>query len=100
MVHCHFDLYKWDGYVTKLYDNNIKNDLDTAIASRGIEKDYINSGYIYNNINNRRQIPTLWLLSTISNIKVQAYIPNLPILTISNFCTRSQFVPLNDWKDP
>lgn len=96
MVYCSSDRCKQESDVTDLCDTNFKNNLYIAIASVGIEGDSMNFSYIYNDIDNKKQNPTLKLLFAISNIKVQAAISNLPTSTIFIFCTRDQLVPLNN----
>lgn len=59
MVYCNSNQHKREGYATEFYDDNFENDLDTGIASVKIERDYINSGCIYNDIDNGRQNSTL-----------------------------------------
>lgn len=65
---------KCESYGTDLNDGNFRNDLDAIIVGTGIERDYINSGYVYNDINNQRQNSTLWLLSAVVNIKSTVFI--------------------------
>lgn len=50
-------------------NSNFKNNFNTVIAATGIEENHINSGCIYNNINNQRQNFTLQLFSVVANIK-------------------------------
>lgn len=53
IVYCIPNYYKYLNYVVDLCNSNYENDLDAAIANKGIKKNHIYSGYIYNNINNK-----------------------------------------------
>lgn len=59
IVYCNSDFHKQKSYTFDFYNNNFKNNLNTAIANIGIEGDYINSDYVYSNIDNKRQNSTL-----------------------------------------
>ncbi len=96
MVHCDSNQYKRQGYTTDLCNRNYENNFDAFIASVGIKEDHINSSCIYSNIDDRRQNPIFWFLSTIGNIKAQAPIPNPLRSDIVTFRMRDQFVLLNN----
>ena len=100
IVYCNSDQHKHESYATNLCNSNFENNFDTAIASIGIERDHINSGCIYSNIDNERQNSTLRLLSMVGNIKVTASTSNPPTSTIVFYRNRGQLVPLNNWEDP
>lgn len=68
IVYYNSDQHKLKSYVIDLNDSNFENNLDAAIADTGKERDHINSGCIYSDIDNQ-QNPTLQLLSTVVNIK-------------------------------
>lgn len=53
--HYNFNLYKCKDYTINFYKSNFENNLDTTILSIGKEGKYLNSGYIYNNINDNWQ---------------------------------------------
>lgn len=89
MVYCNFNQYKCENYAADLCNNNFKNNFDVAIASIGIKKDHINSSYIYSDIDNEQQNPTLWFLSAISNIKIIVSILDLPTSTIVFYYNRN-----------
>lgn len=57
MIYCNPDYYGCMGYAIDLYDSNYENDLNAAIINTGIERDNINNGCIYSNIDNIRQNP-------------------------------------------
>lgn len=59
MVYYNPNNYKRVGYAVNLCDGNYENDFDVAIVDTGIERNNINSGCIYNNINNIQQNLTL-----------------------------------------
>ena len=99
IVYCNSDQHKQQDYTTDSYNSNFENDLNIAIASIEIEKDHINSGYIYSNINNRRQNLTFQHLSAIGNIKAQVPIPDPPRSNIITFCINDQSILLNNKKD-
>ncbi len=96
IVSCNSDQHKREGYATDLNDGNFENDLNAAIASISIEGDHINSGYIYSDIDDQCQNPTLRVLSAVANIKPIVSTTDQPILTIISYCSSGQLVPLND----
>ena len=100
IVHCNSNQHECKGYLTDLCDGNSENNLDAAIASTGIERDHINSGCVYSNINDKRQNPILRHLSAVGNIKAIAFTSDPPTSTIVFYYNRSPLVPLNDWEDP
>lgn len=59
IVYCDSDQHKRKNYATDLNDDNFGNDFNTAIASTSIKRNYINSGCVYSNIDNKRQNSTL-----------------------------------------
>lgn len=63
-------------------NSNCKNDFDIAIADTSIKTDHIYDGYIYSNINNRWQNPTLQFLFIIGNNKVPNLTSNILITII------------------
>ena len=69
IVHCNANQYKCEDYATDLNDSNFENGLDAVIAGTGIERDHINIGCVYSDIDNQHQNLTLQLLSAIANIK-------------------------------
>lgn len=88
--------YKRKGYATDFCNSNFENNLDAAMISISIKRDYINSGCIYSNINNKQQNPILQFLFAINNIKDIAFILNPPISIIVFYCNKSQLFLLND----
>ena len=50
IIHCNANQHKRQNYVTDLSDNNFENNFDVIITNINIEGDHINSGYIYNDI--------------------------------------------------
>lgn len=50
IVYCNANQYKQEGYATDLNNDNIENNLDTAIASTSIKGDHIHSGCVYSDI--------------------------------------------------
>ena len=55
MLYCNPDHYKCMGYTVDLCDSNYENNFDIAIADISIERDNINSGCVYSDINNIQQ---------------------------------------------
>lgn len=88
------------GYAADFSDGNYENDFDIAIADISIERDHIHNGCVYSNINNRRQNPTLQLLSAIGNIKAIASAPDTSTSTIVSYHNKGRLVPLNNWENP
>lgn len=74
IVHYNVNQHKCEDYTTDLNDNNYENDFDAAIAGTGMERDHINNGCVYSDIDNQWKNFILRLLFTVANIK----------LTISN----------------
>lgn len=58
-----------ENYAALLRDDNFEKDFDAAIAKTESEADQLHSGYVYSDIDDGSQNPTLKLLSTIDNIK-------------------------------
>lgn len=56
MIYYNSDQYEHKKYTTEFCNSNFGNYFDIAIASKGIKKDYINSGCVYTNINNKYKI--------------------------------------------
>lgn len=54
IVHGNLDYYEREDYMSDLSEGNFENDLNTAIATIGIECNHINSSCIYSNIDNGR----------------------------------------------
>ena len=100
IVQCNANQHKREGYATDLNDGNFENDLHTAIAGISIKEDHINIGYVYSDIDNQRQNPTLQLLSAVVNIKPTVSITNQPISTTISYCSIGQLIPLNNWENP
>lgn len=96
MIYCNFDQHKREGYATDFCNSNFENNFNAVIAGISIEKDYINSSCIYNNIDNRRQNSTLQFLSTIGNIKATTSNSDPPILTIVFYCNKNLLILLNN----
>lgn len=69
IIYRNSDQYKREDYATDLNDSNFENDFNTAIACTGIEGNHINSGCIYNDIDNQQQNSILQLLFAVANIK-------------------------------
>lgn len=76
-------------YIFCICQNNHENDLFAAIADINIEKNYIHKGYIYSDISDRRQNPTLQLLLTITNIKNIDLSSNSISLLIIFYCSKA-----------
>ena len=95
-VYYNANQHKYKGYVTELNDGNFENNLNTAIASIGKERDHIHTCCIYSDIDNQCQNPTLQLLFAIANIKPIVFITDQPISTTISYCSNSPLVPLND----
>lgn len=70
IVHYNSNQHEYESYATDLNDGNYENNFNTVIASTSIKEDHINSGYIYSDINNEWQNPTLCLLFVVVNIKL------------------------------
>lgn len=87
------------GYAVDFYNGYYKNDLNIAIADTSIERDNINSGYVYSNIDNVHQNPILQILFVIGNIKATTLASNT-MITVIFYCNKSRLVLLNDWKNP
>ena len=100
IVHYNVNQRKCESYVTNLNDSNFENDLNTTIASTSIERDYINTGCVYNDIDNQRQNLILQLLFAVVNIKLTIFTTNQPTSTIISYCSSGQLVLLNNWEDP
>lgn len=99
MVHCNPNHYKRMCYAVDLCDSNYENDFDITIENTSIERDNINSGCVYSNINNLRENLTLQFLFAIGNMKATAFALNITT-TIISYCNKSPLIPLNDWEDP
>lgn len=52
-VYSNPDYYKYVGYKADFCDGNFENNLDTTIIDKNSKGDYIHSGYIYSDINNK-----------------------------------------------
>lgn len=96
IIHCNVDQYKRESYTTDLNDSNFENDLNTAIASTIIEKNYINSGCVYSDIDNQQQNPILQLLFAVTNIKSTVSTTDQPTSTTISYYSSSQLVLLNN----
>lgn len=96
MVHYKSDDYKHICYTTDLYNNNFENNLDVSIMDINIKKYHIYRCYVYNNIDNRQQNPTLQFLSIIGNIKVSALTLDILTITVIFYCNKSRFILLNN----
>ena len=88
------------GYITNICEDNYKNDICAAIPDKKIERDQIDSGYIYSNFDNRWKNPTLQLLSAIDNIKTTDLSSDSISPLIISHCSRGRLVLLNHWEDP
>lgn len=51
IVHYNTNPDKREDYITDLNNNNFENDFNATRAGISIERDHINNGYIYNNMN-------------------------------------------------
>ena len=96
---CNFNSRKQEDYVALLYNNNFKNDFDTAIANTKIQADQLYSRCIYSNINNRKQNLILKLLSAIDNIKLAIIIISRTIFSIITYYSKGCLIFLNDYKN-
>lgn len=76
IVYCNVNQHKHEGYIIDLNNGNFENDFNATIVVTDIKKDYINNGYVYNDINDQLQKSTISLLSVVANIK--------PIVSIIN----------------
>lgn len=52
IIHWNSIKHKHENYTTDLNDGNFENNCNAAIASTSIEKNYINSGFVYSDIDN------------------------------------------------
>lgn len=52
IIYCNSNKYEYESYTTNLNNDNFKNNFNIGIAGTDIEKNHINSSYIYNDINN------------------------------------------------
>ena len=52
IFYCNVNQHKHEGYATDLNDSNFENDFNAAIVGTNIKGDHINSGYVYNDIDN------------------------------------------------
>lgn len=100
IIYCNIDQHKHEGYATDLNNGNFENDFNVAIAGTDIEKNYINSGYIYSNINDQQQNPTLQLLSTVTNIKSTVSITNQLTSTTIFYYSNGQLILLSNQENP
>ena len=53
IVHFNANQHKRKGYTTDFNDDNFENNLNTAIVGTFIKGNQINTGCVYNNINNQ-----------------------------------------------
>lgn len=82
-----------------LHDDNFENDLITAIADTEIEADQLYSGYVYSDIDDRRQNLILKLLFAIDNIKLKTTVANDTTFLTITYHSKDCLILLNDWKD-
>ncbi len=54
IIHYNANQAEREGYTTNLNDRNFENDLDATIAGTGLKSDHINSGCVYNDIDDQR----------------------------------------------
>lgn len=94
-----FDSQEREGYTALLHYDNFENNLDTTIADTKIEADQLYSGYVYSDINDRKQNPILKLLFAIDNIKSKTTVANNTAFPIITYHSKDCFILLNDWKD-
>ena len=52
IIYCNANQFKRENYAINFNDGNFENDFDAAIVGIDIERDHINSSYIYSDINN------------------------------------------------
>ena len=97
---CDSDSQEREGYAALLHDDNLENDLDTAIAETEIEADQLHSGCVYSDINDGRQNPTLKLLSAIDNIKSRTMPTSDNAVLVITFHSQGRLIPLNNEKNP
>ena len=88
--------YKRLGYIANICEDNYKNDIYAAIPDKKIERDHIDSGYIYNNFDNRRKNPILQLLKSIIGCSVHGM---MSLYLLESLITLSIAIPniINIW---
>ncbi len=99
IVNYNDDQHERKGYATDFNDDNFENDLDIFITSTDIERNRINSGCVYSDINNQQQNLTLQLLSAITNIKPTVSTINQLTSTTISYCRSGQLILLNNWEN-
>lgn len=79
-----------------LRDDKFENDLNTAIANTKIEVDQLHNIYVYSDIDNGRQNPTLKLLSAIDNIKSKTMLARDTVIPIITYHSKCHLIFFND----
>lgn len=82
-----------------LHNNNFENDFNITITNTKIETDQLYNRYIYSDIDNGRQNPTLKLLSAIDNIKLVTTAASDIVVLIITYHSKGYFILLNDQKN-
>lgn len=54
IVYYNVDQHKHEDYTTELNDSNFENHLNAVLVGTSIERDHINSGCIYSDIDDQR----------------------------------------------
>ena len=78
-----------------LCDNNFENNLDASIVNNKIEADQLYSGYVYGDIDDRRQNSILKLLSVIENIKLKTIVITDTSVPTITYHSKGRLIPLN-----
>ena len=99
-INFNFDHYERLGYIANICQDNYENNFHLAIVDIRIKRDHIYSGYVYNDIDNGRQKPTLQLLSAIGNIKAIDLSSDSISPFVISYRNKKWPILLNDWKDP
>ncbi len=53
IIYYNTDQYKYESYVTDLNNGNFENNPNDTLVGAGIERNHINNGYIYSDIDNQ-----------------------------------------------
>lgn len=96
IIYCNCNHYKYASFAANLCNSNFEKNFNTAIADTKKRKNYIYSGYVYNDINNRWENLTLKLLSTIKKIKVIVLALNTLTAIVILYCNKKSFMLVNN----
>ena len=99
IVFCNLNSQEQESFAALLHDDNFENNLHIVIADTKIEANQLYSGHVHSNINNRKQNPTLKLLSTIDNIKLKIIVVSDIAFPIITYYNKDHFIFLKNWED-